>query len=1495
MNTTRPKNDSSNAARTHTRRQVNLRVLIATALVLAVGVPAAWGWLRLQAGRNASALVAQADACEKNKDHAGAARFLYRYLKLQPNDAVARARLAGIVANASKSGRGKDRALELYYEALGAADAKDASAIRRQLAQVLLEAGKAKACEDEAVELLEKDSRDPQGWRLLAWAMLAQAQQGVAAGDLDNRIAALVGPMRLDAPPTAVADLFKQALKCDAKACEPEFSVALAQLFRQPTELLAAEDRAMPEDLRIRRADAIVDAMVKAAAEGDRAEQAWLARFRYRNQFSVAGADGDLDRALQAGPDSADVILEAAARDCREAAAARAKDPQRSDILLAKAADRLERLIKLSPSETRAYVRLGEVHLARGNRGDAIAAWRRGLEATGKENLALLVAIAEAQLSDGKAAEAKESIETIGRIIEKYAARMGGVQRQAAQRALELLQAKWCAAVGDHRGVIAAAKPLTLDAAAKSADSGKSTEYYQACILLGNAYAALGEWDLAAAAFEQAAVDGTGAAQARLLAANAWIAGNRPDMAIRCCEKALAAESRGELWLALARARFQVEMKALAGERKWELFDKALAAAKAAKDSPATAWQAGLLELDYLSARSQEKNGEAQKAEMTKVLADLETAAAGEPQKLLALIPACEKAGLADAADRNLALLEAVAPRSAETIVLKARILTLRGRLDEARKVLDAAGSLPEGARAKLRVELARLGLQKSGLAGAVETLGRMSDKDVAAVELANRIADQAIENEDAETLSKCEAKLRAIEGEEGVGAMYCEARRLLLRSQASDEKTLSRVAELHAAIRSRRPGWAKGYELCGALEEVRGNVNAAIEAYEEAMRLGDERLAVLERTIVLLGQANRTAEMERCLTLLQQRGGDASETLLGVEISLAVRRGQFDRAIALAKKAVQRRPDDAGAWTGLGRILLAAGRTAEAEAAFLHAVELAPGDVSALSGLFGYYAHGRNFEQAQATLELIVKNEKLSPVERELAYARGCVLLGEMEKAKASFRKAAQLAPGDNNVQIALAEALRYGSSEDEVSEAEAALRTVIARAPGNAAARRMLAEMLAEQGSEAQWREAQQLLEEAGLSMTSAADRRVQAMLLARRGGKENLAKACEIFEELCRDAKRTEAADGFWLARVYEMAGRREDARRAYAALADRDDAAACHLAACADFLLRSNLAAEAAPLIARLERIAPTDLAVALLKTRLFKASGRAAEIEPYLESLADKLIGQADGDTAVQAALAARIGTIYTDAGLDAAAERWHRRLAEWKPDRYAPLVATLAREGKWAEAVAICAAAVKSDDTSRPAIALCGALLSVRADSAALTAAWPLLEDVLARHSDDVTLLMDLAAVRANAGQNAEAVKLYRQTLKIQPANVLALNNLATLLAETDTKGAAEALECVELAITKVGPQPMLLDTKGMILVQMEKFQEAAELLEQAVAGSASDPRYAFHLAVAYARCGEMERARKAFEAANRGSLSHHVLTAGDRRMFEELAAKLAN
>ncbi|MEM7479122.1 MAG: tetratricopeptide repeat protein, partial [Planctomycetota bacterium] len=84
-------------------------------------------------------------------------------------------------------------------------------------------------------------------------------------------------------------------------------------------------------------------------------------------------------------------------------------------------------------------------------------------------------------------------------------------------------------------------------------------------------------------------------------------------------------------------------------------------------------------------------------------------------------------------------------------------------------------------------------------------------------------------------------------------------------------------------------------------------------------------------------------------------------------------------------------------------------------------------------------------------------------------------------------------------------------------------------------------------------------------------------------------------------------------------------------------------------------------------------------------------------------------------------------------------------------------------------------------------------------------------------------------------GNRDKAINNFRIALEKQPNHPIALNNLAFLLVEDESKQ-EEALEMIETAISAaVRPNPSLLDTKGAVQMKMGKFTAAISSFQEAI------------------------------------------------------------
>jgi tetratricopeptide (TPR) repeat protein len=116
-------------------------------------------------------------------------------------------------------------------------------------------------------------------------------------------------------------------------------------------------------------------------------------------------------------------------------------------------------------------------------------------------------------------------------------------------------------------------------------------------------------------------------------------------------------------------------------------------------------------------------------------------------------------------------------------------------------------------------------------------------------------------------------------------------------------------------------------------------------------------------------------------------------------------------------------------------------------------------------------------------------------------------------------------------------------------------------------------------------------------------------------------------------------------------------------------------------------------------------------------------------------------------------------------------------------------------------------------------------------------------------------------------GQKDKARDAYNQTLGVDPDNVVALNNLAFMNADTD-QNLDQALTYAERAKKRLPNNPNIADTLGYVYYRRNLTSDALRELEAAVQGDPKNATYRLHLAMALLKSGDKTKARREAENA---------------------------
>ncbi len=184
-----------------------------------------------------------------------------------------------------------------------------------------------------------------------------------------------------------------------------------------------------------------------------------------------------------------------------------------------------------------------------------------------------------------------------------------------------------------------------------------------------------------------------------------------------------------------------------------------------------------------------------------------------------------------------------------------------------------------------------------------------------------------------------------------------------------------------------------------------------------------------------------------------------------------------------------------------------------------------------------------------------------------------------------------------------------------------------------------------------------------------------------------------------------------------------------------------------------------------------------------------------------------------------------------------------------KPEEMLMVIGSLGRQGRFAEAFDLCEKERLWEKCPPELVGgVCEALLRempVADGQRDRVEAW--LKNAIEKNPKVVVLKMHLADLYDLRGDYVAAANEYREVLKDEPGNVVALNNLAFLLSQQTGQG-REALTYIETAVNGIGRRADLLDTRGSVELALGQTQTALADFTEAVNDAPTGTRL-FHLA----------------------------------------------
>lgn len=289
----------------------------------------------------------------------------------------------------------------------------------------------------------------------------------------------------------------------------------------------------------------------------------------------------------------------------------------------------------------------------------------------------------------------------------------------------------------------------------------------------------------------------------------------------------------------------------------------------------------------------------------------------------------------------------------------------------------------------------------------------------------------------------------------------------------------------------------------------------------------------------------------------------------------------------------------------------------------------------------------------------------------------------------------------------------------------------------------------------------------------------------------------------------------------------------------------------------------------------------------LESVLLAGQQRTSQLITYLDTLSLS-------DSAMLTSQAEKIRDLLTRGDLQAALQMV-QELAEINPDLPAAqlLLARIQIETGDAEAAEV---TLKKLVTSNPEFeGGWSSLYAVQVRAGDMAAADLTLEDARKNISDSRTLDLALASRLEQLGQTEDAIAIYEKLYEANPEDLLAANNLASLLSSSRTDPASLAKAWDVARPLRNIPEPPVQDTYGWAALLNGEVDEAIAALEQAVKGMPNVPDVQYHLGRAYAEAGRGDDARDTYEKALDLMRDETLFNAELQRKTEAALAELSD
>jgi tetratricopeptide (TPR) repeat protein len=1206
---------------------------------------------------------------------------------------------------------------------------------------------------------------------------------------------------------------------------------------------------------RFKDADDIIERMIK---DHGRTYEAFLARARYRLEFKLGDIDADALEALTRAPDNLEAMLLAAKVEHGR------KNYDKAVMLL-------ENVIRQNPEDPRAYRHLSWIEYNLKKPETARERLQAGIVQC-PESYELHTALAEL-LIQGKMFDQVQMI-----LTELKNKGVREDRRNYLIARIHVAQAKWTEAV-------ATLEPLRGDVRYSNELS------VQVNLLLAHCQRQLGDMDRHLESLKRVLEFDAQSIPARQGIAVHHATMGRLDDAIREYQQLVALPSTPEHTGAdLIRLLIMRVQRLPAPRQNWAEVAKML---EQLEQRQPKSIELLLARSDLLAAMK--PNGVAEASQLL-TFACLQSK---EPRLWL------QAAHYAEAADRNGMRVLDNAQKSIGDLVefrLKKAALLFNRSPGEFRQTLPALEKPGEEYTDEQRIELTQgLGdvcFAIHDYANAQRIFKSLAAQRTQDLQARLMLFEIALRQHDRESAQQWLDEIRRVDPPGGTTHSISDCRFQIFLAEQGDRGAADKAKTGLQHLVQLRPNWPLVYQCLGRLADVVEDRAGAIENYRQAIKLGDMDLRTHVRLVRLYTETKQLQEASTLLGQVKQQGSLSPERQRQLLQHLAPHLpGATMQSFARGMFAGDSRDPHEHIW--LGKMLWDTGDRNGGMAEFRKAI--AEGGKIPDTWITLVQALTLNGQSDEAMTLLDDAKKQLAPEQLPSTLAMCLETLRQYDDALVKYQEALAIRPLDPQI---VRRAVRLLLTLGKTQNAVAVLHQVADKPLGLskediAWARRNLA-ILGTAGRKPEdfvrgFELLQQNERECGPLLE---DMRARVILLAHQppqgSGASPRQQAIAVLEKIVPQTQATRE-DRFSLAKLYDAEKAWDKAEKLYRSVIDSDPTNPAARTHYIRRLLQLGKLDKVSLPLQDLQRLAPDAPATVNLTARYHYQSG---QIERTLAVLTDHV--QRAPANSVEAGNRAYAAAMLLDefarsvdqpSGAESSRSRlkvtsmqMYQRCVNRRPDALVRAAALLSHFGELDLALQMLEQPNIQFNLRASATIAALRASHAPADKCKQFEQW--LRDTSAKNPQ-LRMEMHVADLAEMQHRFADAIQLYRQALATDSNNIVALNNLAWILAH-ERRDLPQALEMIQRAVALAGPIVDLLDTRAKVYVALGRAPEAIQDLEDAIAEAPTALRY-FHLALAMEKNASPDGAKDAFQLSIRHGIDARDLHPTDAEEFERM------